>query len=1174
VPAQSDGTNVGRIGNRAVVVVAALLGAVAMPCALPAAGMAARTYSSPGYRWNKKLPKVAPVIPGKLIKLGDGAYPHVLVDAAGTGQIAYTTEPEDAASTLHDCVLMRGQAGCAANSGLIPNEPGADPRYNTDDDGPTPLAIGNQLLMLTHRYPISEPLPDGTTGYPTFLYTSEDGGKSFTGPGEIGNLGVSGNAVVFGGNNPQIGIISDTETGGTFFQASPPGAYTSNRVVLGDQGPDEAYNGRLAVDGTLPVAEFSDLENHIFIREYNGTGNIFDTNSWSRAEIDGQGYSRLVGGPSGVWLLYQKTYSGSLFVQRIVHGQPSGAASQVTPNSDFQHAYYAITEGADGRLTVGWFGGAGRLASLFTQSSADGRHWSAPQLIAKGLDDPSYMTLAAAGDGGGFAAFETPEPNGVSRSQIDVASFGSAAATGLKGLGNLTGDGIGGLGGDPNGSTSCTDVHFGAIDAIAEAGCFLRDPKNPTSGAAIISGEIRLNGLEIIPNAGVQIVIDPRLHTINTTGTVRVVLRAPGIGDITLYEGSLNLNLSGSLADAGQVLFDPAVSKLTSSLQGFPFDGNIDVKLSKDGVVIPVSLKLPDYMGGVTGQATLLANNTDGLELTSLHIGVDDLDLGALEIKDLAITYTRSGNMWNGMATLNIPAGSPYFGIHAEVEFDDGQFTMGSFHVGPVYPGAPIFTDAFLNGFGGGFDIRPPKKRFFGTIDIGAIPLDPPNYAIGVTGTVAVTFTDNGPVVVEVDGSGSVHGLQIATAKLIFQTNGYFEVDGNLDLDLDVAEYSSSLKAFVDLPGNEFSAELSGGLSVGGYDVASADGIISSKGVGACGKYLVLQVGFTYPWGGSVHPMLESCDFGPLRVQPVSAAAASVRAHAAVASVPVSTGTAVSNISVTGAGGVPSVVLTDPQGHTVIPQTLSPATVHAPAIAAAFAKTNTTVIALRTPHAGDWHLAAAPGSVPITSVASARGYPAPIVKAHITGGGRHRVLHYDVTSRPGLSTTFAEQGGRAYKVIGTARGARGTLRFAPADGRAGRRVIEAIVTESGTPRERVKVAAYTAPGPARPGRVKGLRVAARGRSFRITFGRATSATHYLVRLTGNDGRHQVVLVSHGAHRVTVPALGYEDRMAVSVTGVSSYPRLGPSATASAEYQSAVYRRAHAPKHTAKPRKKK
>ena len=240
----------------------------------------------------------------------------------------------------------------------------------------------------------------------------------------------------------------------------------------------------------------------------------------------------------------------------------------------------------------------------------------------------------------------------------------------------------------------------------------------------------------------------------------------------------------------------------------------------------------------------------------------------------------------------------------------------------------------------------------------------------------------------------------------------------------------------------------------------------------------------------------------------------------------------------------------------------------------AFPKTNMTLIALRTPHAGAWHVAAAPGSVAITSVASARGYPAPTLKAHVTGGGHRRALHYDVTRRAGLSVAFAEQAGRVYKTIGTARGARGTLRFAPADGVAGRRAIYAIVTESGTPRERVKVASYTAPGPVRPGRVKGLRVAARGRSFRITFGSAANAAHYLVRLTGSDGRHQVVLVSHGAHRVTVPALGFENRLAVSVTGVSSDQRSGPSATATAEYQSAVYRRAHAPKHKTKPKKKK
>ena len=63
-------------------------------------------------------------MPGKLIKLGDGYLPRVLVDAAGTAQIAYTTYPQTLGppSALHDCVLLRGQSGCQANNGLVPPE--------------------------------------------------------------------------------------------------------------------------------------------------------------------------------------------------------------------------------------------------------------------------------------------------------------------------------------------------------------------------------------------------------------------------------------------------------------------------------------------------------------------------------------------------------------------------------------------------------------------------------------------------------------------------------------------------------------------------------------------------------------------------------------------------------------------------------------------------------------------------------------------------------------------------------------------------------------------------------------------------------------------------------------------------------------------------------------------
>ena len=416
--------------------------------------------------------------------------------------------------------------------------------------------------------------------------------------------------------------------------------------------------------------------------------------------------------------------------------------------------------------------------------------------------------------------------------------------------------------------------------------------------------------------------IDPKQHLIKSSGQVSVVLRAPGIGDVTLFHGALSVQLSGDLADAGQQLFDFDVSPATSSLFGFGFEGSIDVQIAKDGSVqIPVSLKLPEYMGGVSAQALLKADNADGLEIESLHIGVDDLELGALEVKGLNIDYSRAGEQWTGHATLYVPGGSPYFQIYADVEFDHGDFTMGNFNAGFGFPGVPIYTDTYFTGFSGSFDIHPDKRVFSGSADFGAIPTGD-EYGIGVNGAVKVTFYNNGPVKVDVSGIGTVEGEQIASGDLIFQTDGVFVVTGNVDINAaDVAEYTASINANVDLPSKEFSASLTGELKVFKLDLFSAGGVISSKGAGACVSYGPLYAGFTYTWGGSADPILgTSCDFSQFVLAPVDLQPDAETGHAAPgSSVTIAPKTDSTDIVVTGSGGPPSVVLVDPSGRTVVP---------------------------------------------------------------------------------------------------------------------------------------------------------------------------------------------------------------------------------------------------------------
>lgn len=166
----------------------------------------------------------------------------------------------------------------------------------------------------------------------------------------------------------------------------------------------------------------------------------------------------------------------------------------------------------------------------------------------------------------------------------------------------------------------------------------------------------------------------------------------------------------------------------------------------------------------------------------------------------------------------------------------------------------------------------------------------------------------------------------------------------------------------------------------------------------------------------------------------------------------------------------------------------------------------------------------------------------------MAGGGAARRLVYSVSTRPGLSVTFAERSSRTYHLLGRATGARGSLRFTPA-GAAGRRAIVAIVSDDGVQRETVTVASYRAPGPVTPTRVRDLRVARHGRRFQIGFGTATGASYYLLTVRTSDGRHLLRLIGRARHSLSLPVLGYTDHLTATVLGVSPLGRRGQATRA-------------------------
>ena len=190
--------------------------------------------------------------------------------------------------------------------------------------------------------------------------------------------------------------------------------------------------------------------------------------------------------------------------------------------SSADNVFPAASEDPNGQIAVAWLDRQGDPShpAIHVRTSPDGIHWGSDQVVAVVPGgDLGQLSVSVTADGGGFVSFrDSAGSAGIFHGKIDVAQFGPVTPTGHPGLGLQPG-GAGPPAGDQSAYATCTDVHFGAIDALAESGCFLRDPSNPTSGAAVTDGEIKLNGLEIIPDAGVKIAIDPRLHTINTTGS-------------------------------------------------------------------------------------------------------------------------------------------------------------------------------------------------------------------------------------------------------------------------------------------------------------------------------------------------------------------------------------------------------------------------------------------------------------------------------------------------------------------------------------------------------------------------------------------------------------------------------------------------------------------------------
>ncbi len=672
---------------------------------------------------------------------------------------------------------------------------------------------------------------------------------------------------------------------------------------------------------------------------------------------------------------------------------------------------------------------------------------------------------------------------------------------------------------------------------------------------------ISINGIGIGPLGGKPVTIDVTSKVTVAAENAKVYFRTQNT-TVQAYKGKvawtvLNDRLSGFGFSWGAV----------PTLGGMRITGLPQAPQLLDGGVsrLGLYLALPSSVGGGTSAGPV---NVDlgGASVSGLHAFTFKVPYGGLpgiNLRDLIVSYDGNG-LWDINAGVRLPQPLP-LDVGGDAGIRDGQFDHLSVnasygangpHLGPVTLKRLSFTvqmqpkvgqcvpkigketidlaKLLFQTTGQHFNIAPvvidhgyPLLALCGNVSITAGPTLLGSPALALDGGLGLTVFGDRPSVFRAYGTVKLVGMTLANADLEVHSNGYLSLNSNFSLGWSgIATLKGS--ASVQLKGLKFNGEIYVNACLDFVHFCTgAHGLVSSKGIAVCLNVDTFlgdwHPGFGDKWGSAPKLYFTGCDVGPYK----EAIAAS--ASDATKTVRIGHGLPGATIVVTGRDAAPKVAFVGPHGERIeTPSDLQPLGGKGYFLLQSPAE-HVTEIALAKPSAGTWRVEALPGSSAITRVESADGLPKPSIHASVS----HGRLHYRIKSQPGQVVRFSEKGASASGPIGTAHGALGTIRFAPAAGKAERRQIVALVEQDGHARAQLVAGHYRAPAATRPAAVTGLR-ARRSGSHLVARWRGAGPAD--VRVALSDGR-RLVLRPRG-HSVSVARVGRGTHATVTVRALS------------------------------------
>lgn len=572
---------------------------------------------------------------------------------------------------------------------------------------------------------------------------------------------------------------------------------------------------------------------------------------------------------------------------------------------------------------------------------------------------------------------------------------------------------------------------------------------------------------------------------------------------------------------------------------------------------------LPAVQGGAAAKARRLSG--------PMSFEVPSAAIGSVELSSIVVTFDGE-DLWTIKAVAAVPAP---LGVTAEAEaavrggaFDHAagraDFDPG-IAIGPVYLTHVAFRVELdpkqsecipKTGVVDGVDYGHPTFALCGDVGLSAGPQIAGGLrAIGLNAGLGFVTFDDRPAILRAhgklriaeiqdvfDGALEVHtdGYINARAKFRWGYPGWVNMSGGLGLELY---------------GSKFNATGTVEACLAFADVcARADALVSNNGIAACLEIPTIfgtwRPGAGYRWGGSIDGYWSGCDLGAYRVE-INRATQNARRAARQGGEELGfdlpAGLPGAAIAIAGAGGAPVVTLIGPKGERITTPTGSKGSLTAQGLLVPDAAHKLTQVALPKPSAGRWRVVAEPGSTPIISVKTAQGLPEPKIQARVTGRGAIRTLRYDVASQPGQTVEFRERGATAGSTLGRAASATGTLRFTPADGKAERREIVAVVRQDGELRDEITVARFKAPRAARAGLASAITSRQHGSRLTVQFAGASRAGRHQVTLALASGQRLVAQITGTRHTFTGVPRGAKGR--IEIRGVTRSGLVGPAVRA-------------------------